>query len=82
MLEKSKATGKSYSAVQFIFSCNLRSVQNQVARLFYNNNIKFAKCELYSDFVQSFLRLAFDTYMGDDVTTVEQQIQHFRCQHL
>jgi len=48
-----------------------------IAVLYGANNIKFEKCELYSDFVQSLLRLAFDTYMGDDVTTVEQQIQHF-----
>jgi hypothetical protein len=42
------------------------------------NNIKFEKCELYSDFVQSLLRLAFDTYMGDEVTSVEQQTKHFK----
>ena len=42
------------------------------------NNIKFEKCELYSDFVQSLLRLAFDTYMGDEVTSIEEQINHFK----
>lgn len=41
------------------------------------NDIKFEKCELYGDFVQSFLILVFDTYMGDDSTNQEQQIKHF-----
>lgn len=48
-----------------------------IAMLYSTNNIRFEKCELYSDFVQSLLRLAFTTYMGDDITTVEQQVQHF-----
>ena len=46
--------------------------------IFNINNIKFEKCVLYSDFVQSLLRLAFDTYLGDDVTSVEQQLNHFK----
>lgn len=45
--------------------------------LYGANNIRFEKCELYSDFVQSLLILAFDTYMGDDVTTIDEQTQHF-----
>lgn len=48
-----------------------------IAVLYSANNIKIERCELYSDFVQSLLRLAFDTYLGDDVTSVEQQIKHF-----
>lgn len=46
--------------------------------LYDANNIKFERCELYGDFVQSLLRLAFDTYMGDDVTSIEQQTKHFK----
>jgi hypothetical protein len=45
--------------------------------LYSANDIKFEKMELYSDFVQSLLRLLFDTYLGDDVTNVEQQVRHF-----
>jgi len=44
----------------------------------YNaNNIISEKCELYGDFVQSLLLLLFDTYLGDDVTSVEEQVNHF-----
>ena len=45
--------------------------------LYGAHNIQFEKCELYSDFVQSLLRLIFDTYMGDEVTSVENQVKHF-----
>jgi len=42
------------------------------------NNVIFEKCELYSDFVQSLLRLIFDTYMGDEVTGIDEQVNHFK----
>lgn len=41
------------------------------------NGIKFEKCELYGDFVQSLFMMVFDTYMGDDVTNINEQIEHF-----
>lgn len=52
--------------------------KESIAILYNANNIKFEKCELYSDFVQSLLLLVFDTYLGDDVTSVDQQIKHFK----
>jgi hypothetical protein len=42
------------------------------------NNVTFQKCELYGDFVQSLLRIVFDTYMGDDVTDLVGQTKHFK----
>lgn len=48
-----------------------------IAMIYFNNNIKFEKCQLYSDFVQSLLITIYDTYMGDDVTSIEDQINHF-----
>lgn len=45
--------------------------------LYAANNIIIEKCELYNDFTQSLLTLAFDTYMGDDVMTVKEQVKHF-----
>ena len=46
--------------------------------LYDANNIKYEKCELYGDFTQSLLRLIFNTYLGDDVTNLEQQNKHFK----
>lgn len=46
--------------------------------LFYKeNNIKYEKCELYSDFALSLIITIFDTYMGDDVTNSDDQFKHF-----
>jgi hypothetical protein len=52
--------------------------RESVLVLYAANNIKLEKCELYSDFSQSLIRMAFDTYLGDDVTDIEQQIKHFK----
>ncbi len=45
--------------------------------LYMANNIKYEKCELFNDFVQSLVLLIFDTYLGDDVTNKEEQKNHF-----
>jgi hypothetical protein len=45
--------------------------------IYDGNNIKFEKCELYCDFIQSLLLLIFDTYMGDDMTNNDDQLNHF-----
>ena len=60
----------------------LAYIHNPISResmnvLYASNNIKYEKCELYSDFVQSLFMLIFDTYMGDDYMTIEHQKKHF-----
>lgn len=52
--------------------------QENIQMLYSLNDIKIEKCELYSDCIQSLLRLAFDTYLGDDITDREHQIKHFK----
>jgi len=61
----------------------LAYLHNQISKdsvnvIYSSNNIKYEKCELYNDFVQSLLSLAFDTYLGDEFMKVEDQIKHFR----
>ena len=51
--------------------------KESIMMMYDAHNVRFEKCELYNDFVQSLLRLAFDTYMGDEVTDVDQQTNHF-----
>lgn len=41
------------------------------------HNVVYDKCELYSDFIISLLRIVFDTYMGDELTNEAQQNNHF-----
>lgn len=52
--------------------------KESISVIYDANNVRFEKCELYSDFVQSLLLMAFDTYMGDEVTSLEQQTNHFK----
>ncbi len=51
--------------------------QENIQMMYSLNNIKFEKCELYSDYIQSLLRLIFDTYLGDEITDIDNQIKHF-----
>ena len=46
--------------------------------LYNANNITHEKCELYSDFIQSVILIVFDTYMGDEITNVAEQKNHFK----
>jgi hypothetical protein len=45
--------------------------------IYTKNNIIFQKCELFNDFVKSLLLKVFDTYMGDDITVPNEQLNHF-----
>lgn len=67
-----------YDRINFLAYINNPMSKESITMLFNSNNIKFDKCGLYSDFVQSLLMIAFDTYLGDDVTDSEQQVEHFK----
>lgn len=67
-----------YDRINFLAYLNNPMSKESISVLFASNNIKFEKCELYNDFVQSLLMLVFDTYLGDDVTDYEAQYNHFK----
>jgi hypothetical protein len=67
-----------YDKLSFLAYINNPISKESIAIIYASNNIKYEKCELYSDFSQSLLMLAFDTYMGDDVMTIDDQIKHFK----
>lgn len=52
--------------------------KESISLLYATHNIKYEKCELYSDFIQSLIFLIFDTYMGDDITSEKEQKNHFK----
>jgi hypothetical protein len=64
--------------ISFLDYINTPMSKESILILYSANNIKYEKCELYNDFVQSLLMLAFDTYMGDDITDIDEQINHFK----
>jgi len=67
----------NYDKLSFLAYIHNPISKESISIIYASNNIKYEKCELYSDFVQSLLMLSFDTYMGDDVMSVEDQIKHF-----
>lgn len=52
--------------------------ENSIAVLFSANNVRYERCQLYSDYIQSLLTLTFDTYMGDDIMPDDEKINHFK----
>lgn len=67
-----------YDRTNFLAYINNPMSKESVTVLFAANNIKFEKCELYGDFVQSLLMCVFDTYLGDDITNYDSQLIHFK----
>ena len=46
--------------------------------LYKANDIKYEKCELYKDFILTLNKLIVDTFLGDDVIHIEEDIKnHF-----
>ena len=66
-----------YNKLSFLAYINNPMNWETISMVYTKNNIKYEKCELYSDFVQSLLITVFDTYMGDDVTPIDEQTNHF-----
>lgn len=62
------------------FLANLTTILSKEATelIYLTHGVKFERCNLYSDFVQSLILLVFDTYLGDDITTQEDRLQHFK----
>lgn len=70
MIDKNKT-------LKFLDYINKPMSRESIIVLYSANNIKYEKCELYSDFIQSLIFLIYDTYLGDDITNEEEQKNHF-----
>lgn len=68
---------KEYNKNSFLGYINNPMNREDMIMLYRENNIKYEKCELYSDFALSLIMTIFDTYMGDDVTNLDDQFKHF-----
>jgi hypothetical protein len=66
-----------YDRISFLAYINNPMSKESIEFLYEANNVKFERCELYGDFVQSLLMLVFNTYMGDEHTNLENQFKHF-----
>jgi len=66
-----------YDRISFLAYVKTPMSRENIELLYDANNVKFEKCELYGDFVQSLLLLVFNTYMGAENTNLENQFKHF-----
>lgn len=66
-----------YDKISFLAYINSPMSRETIEFIYKSKNVKFEKCELYGDFVQSLLILVFNTYMGDENTNLDNQFKHF-----
>ena len=71
MLNKNKT-------LELLSYINTPMSKESILLLYTTHNIKYEKCELFSDFVQSLILMIFDTYMGDDITNETERKNHFK----
>ena len=69
-----KGSNKNVKPLRYL---NNHMSAEDIGVLYQINNIKFEKCELFNDFVQSLINTVFDTYLGDEVMGNEDQLNHF-----
>jgi hypothetical protein len=67
-----------FKTLELLNYINTPMGRENITLLYDANGIKYEKCELFCDFIQSLICLVFYTYMGDDITNFEQQKNHFR----
>ena len=63
--------------IKFMNYISTPLTDDSITILYTANNVKFDRVRLYLDFILSFLHLSFDTYLGDDIMTLDDQINHF-----
>lgn len=68
---------KKNKNLEFLSYIKTPLTEESIAVLYSANNIRYERCVLFDDFVQSLLSLVFDTYMGDDITDDSQRVNHF-----
>jgi hypothetical protein len=68
-------TNKTVELLNYI---NTPMSRESILLLYTSHNVKYEKCELYGDFIQSLILLVFDTYMGDEITNEVEQRNHFK----
>ncbi len=64
--------------LQLLNYINTPMGKENIMLLYGANNIRYERCELFNDFVQSLIVLIFDTYMGDQFTNSIEQKNHFK----
>ena len=69
--------GRLKKEYEFLDYINTPLTRESIKLIYNSNNIVYERVELYSDFIQSLMDLMFTTYLGDDRTDEDQQLNHF-----
>lgn len=69
---------RTYKPQEFLSYIRTPLSQSSLNVLYSANNVKYERCQLYSDFTQSLISKILDTYMGDKFTKIEQRPEHFK----
>jgi len=70
-------TDNTKKSLEFLSYINTPLSKTSIDVLYSANNVNFERCQLYSDFIQSLIGLILNTYMGDEITTSKQRVEHF-----
>lgn len=67
-----------YNAKDFLSYIKTPLSQTSLNLLYTSNNIRYERCQLFSDFTISLIHKVMDTYMGDKFMKPEQRLDHFK----
>lgn len=65
------------NTLELLSYINTPMSKESISVIYTANNVRYERCELYNDFIQSLIMLIFDTYLGDDITNPTEQKNHF-----
>lgn len=52
--------------------------RDEILSEYNKHDIKYDRCILYSDFIQSLMLIVFDTYLGSKIINNDERINHFK----
>ena len=64
-------------AMEFLNYIKNPLTKDKISKLYRENHIVHERCLLYGDFIMSLTELIFETYIGDDVMTLDDRKNHF-----
>lgn len=68
---------ENYDKSRFLAYIHQPMSWEAIQMIYTKNNVIYQKCGLYNDFIKSLLITVFDTYMGDEITDSDEQLNHF-----
>lgn len=61
----------------FLAYMNIPLTDEEISLVYKANNVNYERCILYYDFLNSLFTLIFDTYLGEEYISGDQEQKHF-----